>query len=250
MRFYFGYSIDKKERTKLIKQAGFDCVITSNDKKYQSLNGTLKYQVKQMKKYGLKPSSLHMRYESKDLPYFWKEGKKGEKLKRMLIQDVKNAKKFNFTCVVVHLVGEFSEIGQKRLMEVLDVCQKLNVPLAIENIGEKEIFLKTLTTIKHPFLKVCFDVGHQNFVDKDLDVVENFDEKIIALHLHNNDGLTDQHTLVGTLDWQKLGKSLKNHKDISLDFELKGGMTGLSPEEYLKVAKEIADNLEKTILEN
>ena len=248
MRFYFGYDIDKKERAKLIKEAGFDCVITSNDKKYQALNGTLKFQVKQIKKYGLSPSSLHMRYESEDLPDFWKEGKKGELLKKILIQDVKNAYKYGFSCVVVHLVGEYSEIGKTRLLKVLDICQKLNIPLAIENIGYKKLLIDVFDNISHPMLKACFDVGHQNFVDKDFDMTQFCDEKIIALHLHNNNGLQDQHSLAGNIDWEELGSKLKNHTDISLDFELKGGMPNLSPQEYLKKAKEIADILEKSIL--
>jgi len=250
VRFFFGYNINKNLRAKLIKDAGFDSVITSNDKKYQSLNGSLRFQVNQFKKYGLRPSSLHMRYESEELPYFWKEGKMGDKLKKRLIQDVKNANKYGFTCVVVHLIGEYSMIGEKRLLEVLKVCQKFNIPLAIENIGEKKVFIDTLKNISHPMLKVCFDAGHQNFIDKDFDVIDYCDKKIIALHLHNNDGVTDQHSLVGNIDWVNLGKKLKNHKEISLDFELKGGLPNLSPQEYLAKAKEIADSLEKTIQAN
>ena len=167
VRFYFGYDIDKKLRAPMIKDAGFDSVITSYDKKYQSLNGSLRFQVKQFKKYGLRPSSLHMRYETDELPYFWENGKNGEKLKKMLIQDVKKAKKYGFTCVVLHLGGKYSKICEKRLLHVLNVCEKLNIPLANENIGERSIFIDVLKNICHPMLKICFDSGHQNFIDKD-----------------------------------------------------------------------------------
>lgn len=247
VRFYFGYDIDKRLRAKLIKEAGFDSVITSYDKKYQKVNGSLRFQAKEIKKYGLRPSSLHFRYETEDLPDFWEEGKKGEKAKKSLIQDVKNAKKYGFTCVVVHLAGTYSSIGEKRLLEVLEICQKINIPLAIENIGEAELFITVHEKISHPMLKVCFDVGHQNVFDKDFDVVDYCDEKIITLHLHNNDGTADQHSLVGNIDWEKLGEKLKNHKDISLDFELKGGLPHLSTEEYLKEVKKLADVLEHYI---
>ena len=247
IRFYFGYNIDKKLRAKLISSAGFNNIITSDDKKYKKTNGSLKFQVKQAKKYGLSLSSLHMQYETNDLPNFWKEGKKGEKLKKILLKDVKNAKKYGFTCVVVHLVGEYSIFGEKRLLEVLDFCKKLNIPLAIENIGEKKLFIDVLNNISHPMLKVCFDVGHQNFIDKDFDIVKNYDDKIIALHIHNNNGVIDQHALTGTIDWKELGKKLSNHKNISLDFELKEPLPNHTPEEYLIKAKEIADTLEQYI---
>lgn len=42
--FYFGYDIPPEERIELIKKAGFNCVITSCDKKFDAENGSLSSQ--------------------------------------------------------------------------------------------------------------------------------------------------------------------------------------------------------------
>lgn len=246
--FYFGYLIQPEERVKLIKDAGFDSVITTNDKRWEWQNGSLRQQIKLLKKYGLKWTSLHMGYIREELPAFWKEGKLGERLKKDLIKDVKLAKKYGFTCVVVHLVGEYSKLGESRLLEVLKFCEKLKVPLAIENLSQLDLFKAVFENIKHPMLKFCLDIGHNNAYTPDFDYFKDYDDKLITLHLHNNDGTGDQHTLYGNVDWEKLGKNLKNHKDISLDFELiPKNQPPLTAQEFLQKAKELADNLEKYI---
>ncbi len=222
IRFYFGYNIEPELRAKLISDAGFKSIITSADKKYNKQNGTIAKQVKLFKKYNLKPSSLHMVYNSCQLPYFWKKGFKGFKLKQNLIRDVKTAHRYGFASVVVHLIGQYSKVGENRLLSVLKLCKKLNVFLAIENINHKQIFLDTLNNINHSHLKVCYDSGHNNIFDKDFDYVSKFADKIVALHLHDNIGLNDDHTLnmFGNTNWEDVAKQLSKLPDINLDYEL------------------------------
>lgn len=250
--FYFGYLMNIEQTVKLIKDAGFDCVITNADKKYKAENGKITKQVKLFKKYGLSLSSLHMSYNSDELHYFWEKGEKGETLKRKLIKDVKIAKKYGFKCVVVHLLGEYSLIGEKRLKEVLRVCEKTNIPLAIENINDQKIFLKTFENIKHDMLKFCYDAGHNNVFDKDFNYLDKFGDKLIALHLHDNNGKSDQHTLTsisGSIDWEKIAFYLSKHPEVSLDYEIfRHYNKDLNAEEFLYEAKKQADLLEYLIL--
>ena len=252
---FFGYDVGAENLPKLIKESGFDCVITSADKKFDEQNGTIRQQVRRIKRCGLQLSSLHMRYDPKELHYFWEEGKMGEILKKRLISDVQIAKKYGFTCVVVHLAGEWSEIGKQRLLDVLKVCRKLNVPLAIENTSKQKIFLDVFENIDDEYLRFCYDSGHNNAFDRDFDYLEKFGDKLITLHLHSNDGTWDAHTLndFGNIDWQKLGRKLAKYKDnlFSLDYELlmKYGSDKFSAEECLIKAKKQADELEK-IIEN
>ena len=117
--FYFGYDIEYKKRSRMIKDAGFDCVITSADKRFNESNGTIKQQVKIFNKVGLKVSSLHMRYNELELVNFFFNNKIGDKLEKTLINDLKLAKKYGFNCVVVHLEGEFNEVGKERIKRIL-----------------------------------------------------------------------------------------------------------------------------------
>lgn len=249
--FYFGFISNIRERARKIKEAGFDCVITNADKKYNYQNGSISKQVKAIKRAGLKLSSLHMRYTKAELPNFWKEGRKGEKLKRNLIKDVKIAHKYGFKCVVVHLVGEYSKVGKKRLLEVLNLCEKLNVPLAIENLGDNKIFVDTFKNINHKMLKFNWDVGHNNCYDREYDYIENYGDKLISLHLSDNNGERDEHTLTcfsGTINWDKKAKQLAEFKNISLDYEIFCKKAyGKTEDEYLELAIREARELETKI---
>lgn len=249
--FYFGFQMDAELRAKKIKEAGFDCVITSADKKFDKQNGSISKQVKLFRKYGLKLSSLHMAYNSEDLHYFWEDCKQGEKLKKNLIKDVKIAKKYGFTCVVVHLYGEYSAVGERRLKDVLKVCEKLNVPLAIENINCQKVFLDTFENIDSSFLKFCYDSGHNNIFDKDFDYLNKFGDKLITLHLHDDDGKTDQHTISkisASIDWNEIAQGLSGKENLSLDYELLNRKeNNLTAEQYLEEAYKQACDLEKRI---
>lgn len=249
--FYFGYNNDIEERVKMIKDAGFDSVITNADSRFKSQNGSIKTQCKLLKKYGLKLSSLHFQYRDDMLHYFWENGKIGEKLKKNLIKDLKIANKYGFSCVVVHLKGEYSKIGENRLLSVLDFASKLNVPLAIENIDCQKLFLDVFENIHHDMLRFCYDSGHNNVFDKDFDYLDKFLDKLIAVHLHDNNAKLDQHTLnqFGTIDWNYIAKKLANKNDISLDYEIQfRDNQNLNCRDCLAIIKRQADELEESIL--
>ena len=250
---FFGYLTSSEERVKLIKEAGFNCVMTSDDERFLDENGTLKYQCKLFDNYGLKKSSLHMRYLSEDLHYFWEDNKNGKKALKNLLKDVKLAKKFGFTCVVVHLFnnGNFTEIGKERLIKVLEYCAKVDIPLAIENINDQKLFIKVFDEIKHPYLNFCYDSGHNNCFDKDFDYLSKYGDKLIALHLHDNDGTSDQHTLnkFGNIDWDMIAQKLaKSPKLKYLDYELLMIVkNGVSMNDALNECYEQACELDKLI---
>lgn len=220
--FYFGYKIKCKERVKMIKDAGFDCVITCADSRFNKQNGTIKKQVRMFKKADLKLSSLHARYNDSELRNFFLENKGGNKIEKSIIKDLKIAKKYGFSCVVVHLKEEFSEIGLDRIKRILKVCEKLNVPIAVENIDYQSLFVKLFESIDNKYLKFCYDSGHNNFFDKEFNYLDKYSDKLICLHLHDNDGTDDLHTLnkYGNIEWEKIAKGLSKCNEVNLDYEL------------------------------
>ena len=249
--FFFGFLTPPEERAFFIKQCGLTSVITNADKKWDYQNSSIKKQIKIFKKYDLKLSSLHMAYNKEDLPFFWKKGALGHKLTKRLIKDVKIAKKHHFRCVVVHLDGVYSKIGEKRLQKVLKVCKKTKIPLAIENLNNQILFETVFKTINSPYLKVCYDCGHGNLYDKDFSWIKKYKDKIITLHLHSNDGMKDLHTIndKGTVKWHMVAEILKGNPNIkSLDYEiLPRDHKGLTQVECLQIVKKQADQLEKML---
>lgn len=248
---FFGVDVEKQEKVKLIAESGFTHFISNADKRLNKQNGTLAWQVKEFAKYGILPSSLHFTYRNDRLHYFWEKGLKGFFQKKSLMHDLKLAKKFGFSCVVVHLLGNYSKIGEKRLRDVLKYCEKINIPIAIENVQDVKIFTKVFENINHPYLKFCCDVGHQNVFDDKFDYLRKYKDKLIALHLHDNNGISDWHTLnkYGSVNWEKIASYLKEFPDIVLDYELlmKYNPENLDAKTILAEAKKQADDLELLI---
>lgn len=252
---FFGYKSPLKERLQKIKSAGFTSIITSADKRFNQQNGTLNKQVKEIKKAGLKLSSLHASYDRYLLHNFFKKNKIGDKIERGLKKEIKLAKKYGFTCLVVHLEGEPTDIGLNRFNRIFKVCEKYNIPLAIENLcsdENKKILPYLFTNLNSSYLKFCFDSGHNNARHKDINYLEKYKDSVIALHLHDNDGNTDQHTLnqFGTRNWKKTAEDLAKCKNItSLDYEILMHVTNspLSEDETLNICYQNALKLEKMI---
>lgn len=221
--FYWGFETPIEDRCKLLKEIGFDCVITNADKKFDKQNGNIQKQIRAFNDYNLKVSSLHMRYNAPDLPYFWISCRKGRWMVKRLIKDVKIAHKYNINYVVVHLRGIPSALGLKRLNKVLKYCNKLNVDLAIENIKNPDCFEYAFKNIKHPRLKFCYDAGHHHCFNPEMNWLKLYGDKLVCLHLHDNMGDKDSHTLnkYGNINWDVIAKQLaKINFNGSLDYEL------------------------------
>ena len=121
--------------------------------------------------------------------------------------------------------------------------------LAVENINYQKPFIDIFDNIDHLYLKFCYDSGHNNCFDPDFDYLEKYGDKLICLHLHDNNGIQDQHTLnkFGTIDWNKIAKKLAklNLDNISLDYEiLMYGGIKVSEDECLKETFKQAVELE------
>lgn len=220
---YFGFLGDIKQRLIEIKETGFTTIMTNADSKFDWQNGTIKKQVKLIKKVGLKLDSLHASYEVSQLKYFFEEGPVGDKLEKNLIKDIKIAKKYGFRCVVVHFKGNKTQIGLQRIKRVLVYCNKYKVPLAVENIDADKTFDFIFNNISDPYLRFCYDSGHNKIFDPERNYLREFGDKLVALHLHDNDGISDQHTLnqFGVIDWKEIAKDLAQCENLPpLDYEL------------------------------
>lgn len=221
--FYWGCEYIANERPKLLSKIGFDNVITNADTKFNRQNGKIGQQVKWFKQSNLGISSLHMRYNGKDLPLFWTEGKMGNWMEKRLAKDIKVAHKYGIQHVVTHLIGTPCQVGLDRLNRLLKLCDKYNVNLAIENLESADCFLYAFNNISHPHLKCCLDVGHIHCFDTGVDYYKEFGDKIVCLHLHDNNGEFDAHTLnrYGNIDWDDVAKNLaKINYNGSLDYEV------------------------------
>ena len=274
---FFGYRQPMEENLKQIKNAGFDRVMCATDPKYESQNGTLESQVDLIHKMGLKLGSLHARYDEKIAELFWVKGSIGDKIMEDFITDIMLCKKYGFTCLVMHIYGKPSEIGDKRFEHIIEVAKENNVILAIENLIDLTPFEHLLTKYNDDIVKVCLDIGHINCFTRNNNIVyEKFGNRIITTHLHDNDGRHDLHTTtllaknpkshykwipdepdntnIINVNWQDFVDCIKKYNlDLALDYELNNNVTNCgnyAPDEMLTQCFKEACELENKIKSN
>jgi len=124
---------------------------------------------------------------------------------------------------------------KRSLDELLPVAEELGITICLENIWNQINTPERLLGIKAEFptdaLGFCYDAGHANIMDKGRDfpdslpfkccgdVPPQFDDQILEkmlphvvnCHLHDNNGILDQHRNIGrgNIDWKHIVGLLK-----------------------------------------
>ncbi len=128
----------------------------------------------------------------------------------------------------------------RTMEELLPLAEKRNVKIALENnispADTIDELIAIVEAVNSPYVGVCYDSGHAHEMSKlpgknaaDIDgftqelwknnvilgennAVDRLAPYIIECHLHDNDGLFDQHRLPGegTIDWEHVIDVLKN----------------------------------------
>ena len=102
-------------------------------------------------------------------------------------------------------------------------AEQAGVKLAFENMMPNHLCSRTadiramLDEFDTPLLSVCFDIGHANVGSENLQqAITALQDRIIAFHLHDNDGTRDIHVQppYGSIDWPTLVAKL-----LSLNFD-------------------------------
>ncbi len=115
---------------------------------------------------------------------------------------------------------------RRSLDELMPLSRELNVPIAIENCAYDTFEVIETLFREYPadFLGLCFDSGHGHIgEDKGLDHLDDNKDRLMALHIHDNDTTGDKHQppFYGTLDWERFAKILKaSPYSRPLSFEL------------------------------
>lgn len=107
---------------------------------------------------------------------------------------------------------DVTSLIEKRLKEILALAKMHHVKVLIENVGLRtngtllydwEQYLELLA--KFPQTGALIDLGHAHINDWNIiEVLEVLQSQIKAVHLHDNNGMADQHLPIGegSIDWQ------------------------------------------------
>lgn len=109
---------------------------------------------------------------------------------------------------IMHVPGDPDSAPiRKSLDELEPLARERNVRIAIEN-GNFEAVRKLLSEYDPDYAGLCYDCGHGNMIPDGLDHLEAIKDRLISVHLHDNDGKSDQHKLMfsGTVNWERLAR--------------------------------------------
>ena len=132
---------------------------------------------------------------------------------------------------------------RKSLDELKPIADTCGVRIAMEN-GKDNFDLLERVFSEYPaeYVGLCYDCGHGNMATDGIDRFDTIKDRLICLHLHDNDGEKDQHKLLftGTLDWEKLaGLIAASGYTKWVQMEVSMGNTGIEDKAaFLKQAYE------------
>jgi sugar phosphate isomerase/epimerase len=129
---------------------------------------------------------------------------------------------------------------------------RASVRIALENMEDDRFdgIERLFSRYGRQFLGLCYDSGHGNIGGRGLDHLERFSDRLVSIHLHDNDGRIDHHNLpfTGTVDWPRLARLIA---DSSYDgcMSLESNMRGQDIEErlYLRQAYEAGSAVARLI---
>ncbi len=224
VNLYFNNSKLEKEKLMAIKAIGFDEFFTDIYDEGEDLD--LSEQCEYGRNLGMECTMIHCLYNEPVLHYFWEEGEEGDKICLDYCSQIKRAKGLtkNF---VVHLnaakTQQQSRFGLQRIRKMLQICEECDMNLCIENLYSDTEIPYVFKHIKHKNLKICFDVGHKNFLTPKFELLKEYYQFVEVLHLHDNHGQKDEHLVCGkgNIDWQSFAKELSVIPDIVLSAEVR-----------------------------
>jgi sugar phosphate isomerase/epimerase len=160
--------------------------------------------------------------------------------------------------IVCHIPGEPDDEAeratywdrQKRTLDaVRDVALAVGVRVALENTlpGNFDTLERFMALGGPEWLGICYDSGHGNArVDWSGNGLERFArvaDRVIDLHLHDNDGTGDHHQLpfTGTTDWQRLSKQIIRSAYGKRIVPLEVGMAFVETDDERAFLRQVAD---------
>lgn len=282
----FGANYSEKESVKILANAGFDAISYTfgtpqfyngemSDDECRKYCADLK---KYAEGYGMIFNQAHA-----PCPSGSSDPVEAERLFKNIVRSMRNASYLNIKTIVVHGMDHlyhYADGGAQQLFELnMDFykrlkpyCEKYEIRIALENLpqtksfvlGEKvvdsvcsspEEFILYLDTLGNEYFTACFDIGHAMITGHNPeDFIRTLGkERLTSLHVHDNNGLRDWHTLPyygGMANWNGIMKTLVEigyTGDLTLEA---GNFLSPLPRELYPAAAEMMASVAKHLRKN
>ena len=247
----FGYggsfNVPFEERYRLIKLVGFDCVMLWWSDKFGRGTG---YQedVRLAKKAGLEIDNIHTPVHEQNC--LSSDNLDGESVYQTYRQCVEDCAAFNIPTMVIHLPTDkypVNELGLKRLEKIIHKAEDKEVQIAFENLENVNNLGMVLNAFQSNYVGFCYDSCHHQNYAPDIDLLNKYGNRLMALHLHDNGGKRNQHQLPfdGNIDWTGVMKkiSLTGYQGATTLEPMNWDYEDLSMQEFLDCAYQKAKQL-------
>lgn len=222
---------------------------------------------------GMNISYFHV--DNKYANDIWATGEAVESYIQNVIRQLEICGKYNIPIAVMHAsLGSPTDFalspsaqGLKNFERILKVAKKNKIKIAIENVdlySIKHVYY-LLDNIQDKSLGFCYDVGHHQLYNSQIDLLKKYKDRLLAIHLHDNlmdytkgyDYTRDLHLLPfdGKINFDKVCKKLKaiGYKGaVMLELHKKACgkpqmYENVSNQEYLEEAYRRAERLREMI---
>jgi sugar phosphate isomerase/epimerase len=131
--------------------------------------------------------------------------------------------------IILHAPAGASLESQLRSLQSLEAgARRLGVRIALENLGGGSLARAEalLGRFGPDYLGVCCDTGHANLLPGTMDWLEGVKDRVISIHVHDNDGAGDDHRIpfTGTVSWERVARLVaasSYRKCVSLELSRK-----------------------------
>ncbi len=215
---WFGFDIPSISRYKLIKEVGFDGVLLW----WSNGFGRDRYEWNEYRKAphiareaGLYIENIHAPVETQnDLS---SDNLDGESLFSQYLDCITDCSVNEIPTMVVHLPNDkypLGQIGLNRVKRLVEKAERHNVNIALENLNNLENVKNALQQVESNRLGFCYDCAHHFRRAPDEDLLSMYGNRLMAIHLHDNNGAHAEHGLPfdGTLEWKQIMKDLDRVK--------------------------------------
>lgn len=249
---WFGYELPIKERYQLIKEAGFDGVLlwwsdgfgrdSLGSRDYRNGPGIAR-------EAGLFIENIHTPVQNQD--DLWLDNLNGEALAGCYMQCIADCAEFGISTMVVHLPGEekpHNSLGMDRIKKIAEKAECLGINVAMENLHNLTNVAYVLEHIDSPRIGFCYDCGHHYHYYPDKDLLSQYGSRLMALHLHDDNGSHGQHGLPfdGSIDWKMTMEKIEktNYAGATAIEAMNWDYDNLSAEQFLHKAFERGKRLD------
>lgn len=242
-----GYDVSFEERYKLIKRAGFDCVMLWWSDKF-GRGEDYKKDVRFARDAGLIVENIHAPVHEQN--FLSLDNIDGESVFQSYLESVDDCSKNNIPTIVIHLPDDtypLNNIGIERLKVIISEAESKEIQIAFENLRNINNLTLVLDSFCSKYVGYCYDsCHHKNYAPND-DLLKQFGNRLMALHLQDNGGKHNQHQLPfdGNIDWVEVMNAISRtcYKGATSLEPMNWDYENLSIQQFLSLAYQKAKEL-------